>query len=690
MTGRQAGMARERPEGTKVMAQARNFMPVGPGTTVTHGGRSYRIDKVLDHATVLARDEETQTWKHLPAAELAPPPPGAGARSTAPVPDLVADEAEYSEAQRRLAAIGPLLADRFRSEAKVTARAKEIGVGRATLYVWLRTYEDSPQVSSLIPRRRGRPKGVNMLEADREAVIAAAIERCHRTKHRHRVSKTVEAVREMCRNAGLTAPHANTVRTRVTGLPRGETLRARGEGELARNTLEPIRGAFPGADHPLAVVQVDHSKADIELVDDETRLPIGRPWATVAIDVHSRMVVGIVVSMEAPGAFAAGRCIAQAMLPKAGLLARLGVEGDWPVWRRPATVHMDNAREFRGHVLQRGFAQYGIRLQLRPVRTPHYGGHIERYMGTLGNETRNLPGATFSSPAERKGRDPEREAAMTLTEYERYVVDWIVNVYHRRLHSALRTTPHAKWSEGIVVNPGKPGIGLQPVPADPERLRIDFLPFFERSVQRYGVSIEGVTYWDDILKLRIGEADPEAPKLKRRFVVRRDPRDISRVWFLDPGTGLHHRIATRDLTRPAVSLWEWRAAQQHLRDTGAAAVDEDAAFAAIARLRTLAEASVLKSKAARQQRQRAANAERVAGNASDAKTPSATADARGSGDGDGPRPGTAPDRRKQVGTRRAAAPSASIPPDEGAASEAGEEFDVDPMLDSFRTSLGKC
>ncbi len=351
---------------------------------------------------------------------------------------------------------------------------------------------------------------------------------------------------------------------------------------------------------------------------------------------------------------------------------------------------MDNAREFRGHVLKRAFAQYGITLQLRPVRTPHYGGHIERYMGTLGNETRNLPGATFSSPAERKGRDPEREAAMTLAEYERYVVDWIVNVYHRRLHSSLRTTPHAKWSEGIVGRPGKPGIGLQPVPADPERLRIDFLPFFERTVQRYGVSIEGVTYWDDVLKLRIGEMDPEAPRLKRRFVVRRDPRDISRVWFLDPGTGLHHRIATRDLTRPAVSLWEWRAAQQHLRDMGAAAVDEDAAFEAIGRLRALAEASVLKSKAARQQRQRATNAGRAADRAADERPSPKPAGTGGQEAGDGPSPEATPAvRQRQAAARRAAAEPAPTPPQEGADPGPAEEFDVDPMLDGFRASLGR-
>ena len=49
---------------------------------------------------------------------------------------------------------------------------------------------------------------------------------------------------------------------------------------------EPFfQGHFPGADVPLAVVQIDHTLLDIIVLDEEMRLPIGRPWLTLAIDV---------------------------------------------------------------------------------------------------------------------------------------------------------------------------------------------------------------------------------------------------------------------------------------------------------------------------------------------------------------------------------------------------------------------
>jgi hypothetical protein len=49
-------------------------------------------------------------------------------------------------------------------------------------------------------------------------------------------------------------------------------------------------GVFDSAQRPLDLVQIDHTKLDIIVVDDEQRLPIGRPWITLAIDVYSRMV----------------------------------------------------------------------------------------------------------------------------------------------------------------------------------------------------------------------------------------------------------------------------------------------------------------------------------------------------------------------------------------------------------------
>jgi hypothetical protein len=50
------------------------------------------------------------------------------------------------------------------------------------------------------------------------------------------------------------------------------------------------------------LVQIDHTWMDVVVVDREWRLPIGRPWLTLAIDVASRAVAGFSVSLEAPWA----------------------------------------------------------------------------------------------------------------------------------------------------------------------------------------------------------------------------------------------------------------------------------------------------------------------------------------------------------------------------------------------------
>jgi putative transposase len=69
-------------------------------------------------------------------------------------------------------------------------------------------------------------------------------------------------------------------------------------------------------DGALEVVQIDHSPVDVIVVDEVHRLPIGRPWPTLAIDVATRVVVGFYVSLEAPSSTSVALCLTQAVLPK--------------------------------------------------------------------------------------------------------------------------------------------------------------------------------------------------------------------------------------------------------------------------------------------------------------------------------------------------------------------------------------
>jgi transposase InsO family protein len=146
------------------------------------------------------------------------------------------------------------------------------------------------------------------------------------------------------------------------------------------------------------------------VVDERYRLPIGRPFLTAAIDVCSRCVAGLVVTLEAPSATSVGLCLAHMVTGKRAWLERLGVEAAWPMSGKPRELHVDNAAEFKSEALRRGCDQHGIGLRYRPPGQPHFGGVIERLIGTMMQMVHELPGTTFSSTAERETYDSDGKA----------------------------------------------------------------------------------------------------------------------------------------------------------------------------------------------------------------------------------------------------------------------------------------
>ncbi len=555
--------------------------------------------------SVLAVDIETNESRRLHVDEIGPAsvehtPEEARIDNKHRDLALYSDE-EWAEAQRRFQAIKPLLENPIRTREDAERIAQRHGIHAATLYKWLKLYQEYGHVSALVAAKRGRKSGTKLLASPQEKVIESAIEDIFLSKQRHKAPDVIEEVHRRCRLAKIEAPHANTVRNRLAMLRPAETLRRRGFKEAARNKYAPILGQFPGADYPFSIVQVDHTEADIILVDETHRKPIGRPWLTLAIDVFSRMIAGIYITYEKPSATSVGMCLAQAICPKREYLAELDVSGEWSVWGVMSTIHTDNAKEFRGAVLDRACDEYSIDLQWRPVMLPHFGGHIERLMGTMANEIRKLPGTTFSNPSQRKGYNSEGHSALTIKEFERHIVEFIVNVYHQRVHSQIGMPPRRKWEIGVLGDGDVIGTGVMPIPEDPLRIRLDFMPYFERSVQQYGVQIDGITYYDKVLDPYISAPDPDNPKAKRSFLIRRDPRDISKVYFFDPTDSRYVPLPYRNIGHPVMSAWELREVQQKLKAQGMRHVDEHMIFEALDRMRVRVEEAKHKTKAARRQ-----------------------------------------------------------------------------------------
>ena len=221
---------------------------------------------------------------------------------------------------------------------------------------------------------------------------------------------------------------------------------------------------------------------------------------TVAVDVHSRIVTGCHLSLDPPSATSVALCMAQSILPKEALLLEHGIQEEWPVWGFPAKVHVDNASEFRSKDLRKACEFHDIDLEFRPVKRPRYGGHIERLIGTFMTAVHGLPGTTYSSPAGKGDLDPEKRAAMTFSEFERWLLGLVCTVYHRTVHSGIGMTPLQKWHDGWCVGQGDlPATGLPARPDDRDGILRSFLPSFERTVQRAGVEIDGVRYFSEAL-----------------------------------------------------------------------------------------------------------------------------------------------------------------------------------------------
>ena len=71
-----------------------------------------------------------------------------------------------------------------------------------------------------------------------------------------------------------------------------------------------------------------------------------------------------------------------AVYDKSAWLREREIDASWPAAGLPEIVHSDNGADFRSHAFAWACREEGIQLLFRPKGAPHYGGHIERLIGT--------------------------------------------------------------------------------------------------------------------------------------------------------------------------------------------------------------------------------------------------------------------------------------------------------------------
>ena len=494
----------------------------------------------------------------------------------------------WKEAERRAKVLAALPEQLEQSDVELAT--VELGISRATLFRWMKQFREDGRTSALLPVPRGPKRGMQQLDPDVEVIVSRLFEGLYATRRKPTRTRFWHEVAADCRTKGLAPPSIRRLGRWLEQKDQAKLMAKReGNDKAERRYL-----ATPGtliAEHPLEIVQIDHTKADVTVVDPVTRRPLGRPTLTLAIDVNTRMVLGFHLSLEPPSLLAVALCLTHAVMDKSFWPAARGIGTDWPARGIPKAIYVDNGAEFHARAFERACSDYQIELSHRPPGTPRYGGHIERLIGTMMGAIHLLPGSHFSNIFERGDLDAEAEAVMTLHELEIWLALEITGSYHARVHSVLDTTPLAVWTEGT-------GQVSSRMPADLQQFLVDFLPSEQRVLQRDGLHLFHIRYWSDELRWLMGEGS-------RKFTLKYDPRDLSRIFVLTEEGIIEARPA--DLTRPAIALWEHKAARRALREAGRRAVDEELIFSTILTQRELVDGAERQTKATRRSQARRAH-----------------------------------------------------------------------------------
>lgn len=571
-----------------------------------HDGERYVITHNLDLESVLAKHSESGRLKEIPIKEISPVSKNSTDPKRMKGTELsIIDTEVWKEAEEWEERLRALIETKNPTIKDVQAVADEAGVHLVTVYRKLNILKRIGKVSAFIKESPSGGRGKSRLLEESEFITQETINKFFFNAENKRRTKleTYEEIKKKLEAAKLPVPSQKTIYNRINAAIR---KRNKVDQHFDPETYDetPIPGRITGADYPLALVQIDHTKVDLNIVDEIYRQVIGRPLITVLIDVFSRMIIGFYLTLDPPGDMSVGLAISNAVQRKESLLAKFNITTSYPCWGFMDIIHADNAGEFRGDMIKRACKEYNIDIEWRPVKKPRYGAHIERLLGHLLKRIHRLTGTTFSNIDEKGDYDSEKYAQMTLNELEEWILHFITGVYHQKFHKALMTSPIKQYERGILGNENIPGRGHPLAVQNEDRLKLDLMPIEERTIQESGVVIDYIWYKSGVLNRYMNSTEPDNPTRKVKFIFKRDPRDISVIYFYDPQLKEYFRVPYRNTSFPSISVWDYRKALAHLKKLGTDEINEDLIFDTYRKMIAVEERAAINTKAARRAMQR--------------------------------------------------------------------------------------
>lgn len=519
---------------------------IKPGLVVVAKGKVCKVEEVLSGMkfVVTSQCDKKKITVSLDDLEFIPATTNEGVSVLSSEDERLLENASFEEielAQDRFSIIEKYLARELsRSEA-----IQKVGVSKGHFHLLLRRFDREAGFHSFLPMKKGVKKNSTRLSAVVESFIQESITTVYKGKAAS-ISNVWRDVEKKCIKGRECVPSLTAVRDRLNKRNEKERYKSKYGAEAAAEKFDAKTGKSQ-VSRPLEAVQMDHTLVDIILVDDVHRKPLGRPWLTVIIDMYSRVILGYYLSLHAPSTLSVACAIYHAALPKHAFLKRFSIdESRYPFYGVPKIIRMDNAREFKTEKFQRACQKYRIKPEWRPPGRKHYGGHVERLIGTfMTTKVHFLPGATYSNVVKRRGYDSEKSSALTFKEFTRWFAGEVC-LYHGRKHSTLNRSPSAQWNSFFGMggdNPAHPPLVLNPF-----SFKLDFMPEEVRRIGTEGIKLHGGTYWDNSLRPFVG---------RKNVVVKYDPFAMGKIWVLLDKE--YFPVPFSDITKSEYTYEEYRA-----------------------------------------------------------------------------------------------------------------------------------
>ncbi len=331
-------------------------------------------------------------------------------------PTMLPDGADFEKAKvRRAYVLAVLKVPNTRLAVQETVKnvweklkTPEKPPSRSTVNRWKSRYLQARQdVHVLFDNTRAKGNRIERCSSELREICRQSIETKYLVRERNTIQETLEdATRrvdqenqlrppELC----LKLPTRRLIKRMIQEIPAYDVYAARFGPDAARREFRSVMG-HTISDGPLDRAEIDHTLLNLLVLDDETCLPLGRPYITLCIDHYSRCILGLFLSFTPPSYMSVAECLKDCFRPKIWLRnAFPEITHEWPAYGVMSTLVVDNGLEFHSESLVQACYSLGIEINYAPRRQGWFKGTIERFIGTqnrgIAHGKRGRPSPTF-------------------------------------------------------------------------------------------------------------------------------------------------------------------------------------------------------------------------------------------------------------------------------------------------------